>query len=142
LCRQGRFKEADMAFQQALLDKSYARTAEVYENAGLCALKATDLSAAKDYLKTALKQDPARPQALVELIGLNFEQGNFSDAKYYLNLYKKIAEPTARTLWLGIQVAEKMNDLDGAASQGLILKDLFADSPEYQLYLKSDLGKI
>jgi len=63
LCRQGQFVAADAAFQNALTDKKYARTAEVYENAGLCALKGAQYQKAEHYLKTAIQRDPNRLQA-------------------------------------------------------------------------------
>lgn len=141
LCRQGRLEEADSAFQRALLDKEYARTAEVYENAGVCALKGTDLHAADHYLKTALKQDPKRSNALLELASLKLRQKEWGEAKTLLGQYKQISEPTARSLWLGLQLSDQIDDKDGVASQALLLKNLYEDSPEYQFFLKSEIGK-
>lgn len=67
LCRQQRFQEADEAFQQSLSDKKYAKTAEVCENAGVCALKAQETQKAKAYFLKALQQDPTRTTALSKL---------------------------------------------------------------------------
>lgn len=141
LCRQGRMKEADTAFKTALSDKEYPRTADVYENAGVCAKKSTDFEAASHYLKTALQQDPRRATALLELTDLNLQQGRYQDAQSYLKQYKLMAEPTSRSLWLAIQLFHHLQDKDAVASNALILKNLFEDSPEYQLYLKSDINK-
>lgn len=141
LCRQNKFKEADLAFQKAFLDKEYARTAEVFENAGICSVKADNLEAASQYLKTALLQDPKRTNAMLELTSLRLKQGQLGEARNYLTQYKQISEPTARSLWLGIQLSHEMGDKDGVASQALILKNLFEESNEYQTYLKSDIGK-
>ncbi len=138
LCRGGRFKEADHAFLQALEDKTYSHTAEVYENAGLCALRGKELGKAQEYLLTAIRQDPARTIALLELADLNIKQNQFNEAKVFLKRYKAIAEPSARSLWLGILLAKGLHDDNGVASQALSLKNLFEDSPEYQLYLKSE----
>jgi type IV pilus assembly protein PilF len=138
LCRGGRFKEADHAFQEALQDKEYSRTAEVYENAGLCALKWREQQKAKEYLLTAIRRDPTRSMALLELTDLDIQQSKFNEARDFLNRYRAVAEPSARSLWLGIQVAKALNDSNGIASQVLLLKNLFEDSPEYQLYLKSE----
>jgi type IV pilus assembly protein PilF len=142
LCRQGRIKEADVAFQKALADKYYPRTADVYENAGVCALKGSDLEAASHYLKTALKQDPKRVSALLELADLSLRIENYQEAKQYLGQFKKLAEPTSRSLWLGIQVAHALHDEDALASQAMILKNLFEESPEYQLYQNSEFAKL
>lgn len=145
LCRRGRYKEADESFRYALEDKAYARTAEVYENAGLCALKWTDQQTAQlkaaEYLTTAIHRDPSRSSAVLELAALNLKQGKASEAKDLLSRYKSVAEPNARSLWLGIQVAKALKDEESVSSQALTLKNLFQDSPEYQLYLKSEKNK-
>lgn len=84
LCRQARYKEADIFFQKALQDKTYARTAEVYENAGLCVLKSSDapdaLLAAKamHYFTQALQNDPEREQARSALEHLKQQRENLS----------------------------------------------------------------
>ncbi len=140
LCRQGRMKEADVTFQKALLDKQYERTAEVYENAGMCSMKAEDMAAAENYFKTALMRDPRRSNTMLELAALNLKQGNFQEAKTYLNHYKQTSEPSARSLWLGIQLAHRTHDSTALANQSLVLKNLFESSPEYQQYLHSGIG--
>jgi len=66
LCRQAQYEAADLIFQKALQDKTYARTAEVYENAGLCALKSTNggvAQKAEPYLMQAVQHDPRLVQA-------------------------------------------------------------------------------
>ncbi len=138
LCRRGRFQEADKAFHAALEDKEYPITAEIYENAGLCALKSKDLEAATEYLTTALRRDPSRFNALLELVDIDIKQGKLDEAKTLLGRYKSDAEPSARSKWLGIQVAKASKDNNSEASQALMLKNLFEDSPEYQQYIKSE----
>jgi type IV pilus assembly protein PilF len=142
LCRRARYSEADQAFRAALADKNYARTAEVYENAGLCALKWKEEQKAVDYLSTAIRRDPTRSSALLELSAIQIEQANFQEAKTLLDRYKLVAEPSARSLWLGIMTARALEDKVAVENQAQTLKDLFQDSPEYQLYLKSERPKI
>lgn len=138
LCRRSRFKEADKAFGMAIQDKEYVRTAEVFENAGVCALKSANQEKAQEYLATAIRRDPNRSTALLELADLDLQQGKATEASDLLGRYKAIAEPSARSLWLGILAAKALNDENSLASQALLLKNLFEDSPEYQLYLKSE----
>lgn len=141
LCRQGRVKEADVAFKKALADKNYPRTAEVYENAGICALQATECEKAENYFMNAIRQDPKRTNALLELTALNLKQNKLDAAKLLLSQYKQIAEPSAKSLWLGIQLSHKLKDQNGVASNAQSLKNLFEDSPEYQQYLTSEINK-
>lgn len=67
LCRRHRFQEADSAFQKALQDKQYARTAEVFENAGICALQANNKAKAFEYFTIAVRHDPNRIKAVLAL---------------------------------------------------------------------------
>lgn len=138
LCRRTRYKEADLAFQSAIQDKDYARTAEVYENAGLCALKWGKPEKAFEYFTTAVRRDPMRSTALLELADFAVQRAQWNEAKKLLTQYKGIVEPNARSLWLGILVGRALHDDNAVASQGLMLKNLFEDSQEYQWYLGSE----
>lgn len=137
LCRQKRFKEADRAFNNALKDKQYIKTAEVYENAGICALQQPDEDKAYQYLKTAIKNDPRRALASLELADLELQKNNLQAALFYLNLFKQNNQPTPRYLWIGIQTYKRLNKKDELASAALQLKSLYPQSDEYKQYLES-----
>jgi len=140
LCRQQRFIDADKTFHLALKDKEYTRTAEVYENAGLCALKGGNQAKAENYFDTALKRDPNRATAILELAALDIVKGKAFAARKLLSQHKMIAEPNARSLWLGIQASKVLKDQEAVKNQVDLLKSLFQDSPEYQAYLQSEKG--
>ena len=137
LCRQKRYPEADAIFQQALNDKEYDHSAEVYENAGVCALKWSNLNKADEYLKAAIRRDPNRSNAILELANLKLTQGQVQAVNDLLGKYRIVAEPSARSLWLGIQAAKANQDVELQNKQIALLKNLFEDSPEYQAYLKT-----
>ena len=137
LCGRGKYIEADKEFTVAMKDYNYAKTAQIYENAGLCALQAVDLLKAENYFKTAVRYDPSQVTSMLELSALFFKRGDTGQAQYFLDRLRQIVEPTPRILWLAIQVARKNNDKDAVASNALLLKNLFANSPEYKLYLQT-----
>jgi type IV pilus assembly protein PilF len=137
LCRQKRYKEADKAFNQAINDKKYIKTAEAYENAGLCALQEPNIEKAYTYLQTAVKRDPSRTVASLELAELELKRKNYLAAKYYLDNFKLHSEPTSRSLWLAIQVNSKLGNSNEVASSGLQLKSMFPKSEDYKLFLES-----
>ena len=70
LCRNGQYPAAINYFIRATTDPKYLQVAGAYENAGLCALKIPDESAAIIYFEQALQEDPKRPTALLELAKL------------------------------------------------------------------------
>ena len=59
LCRQQRYIDADRAFEQALKDIRYTRTAATIENRALCAAQAGDLKKADRYFEKAKQYDPS-----------------------------------------------------------------------------------
>jgi len=69
LCRTKRPLQAEQLFLKAINDPNYLNTAEVYENAGLCALTmpTPDKTKAKYYFTKALQEDPKRSVAQMEL---------------------------------------------------------------------------
>jgi type IV pilus assembly protein PilF len=136
LCRQKRSKEADRAFNKALLDKQYPKTAEVYENAGLCALQ-YDEAKAREYLQSSLQHDPHRGLAALELANMEMKVNNPNSALRYLNMFKQTNQPTAKSLWISIQALRKLNRKDDVASAALQLKGLYSESPEYKEFLES-----
>jgi type IV pilus assembly protein PilF len=138
LCRRARYKEADRAFNNALKDKQYIKTAEVYENAGLCALQAQETQKAYVYLQTALQHDPSRSSASLELAAMELARDNTLAAAQYLKMHKgATAEPTPRGLWIGIQTYKKLRRHDELASAVMQLKSMFPESVEYKAYKES-----
>lgn len=137
LCRQKRFKEADRAFNNALKDKQYIKTAEVYENAGLCALQQPDMEKAYAYLKTAIQNDPRCALASLELANIELNKHNINTALYYLSLHKQNSQPSPKALWIGIQAYKQLGKKDELASTVMQLKSLYPQSDEYLAYLES-----
>lgn len=135
LCKEKRYNEADKYFLMAIADPQYVKTAEAYENMGLCAVDRGDKTAAKNYFTKALRVKPGLPTSLYEMADLNFSEDKYEVAQDYLDAYLKKSSPTAQSLWLGIRIADKMNNKDKEASQALMLQHSFPDSKEYQHYL-------
>jgi type IV pilus assembly protein PilF len=96
LCAQGRYRESLTYFNRALEDENYLKTAEVNENAGLCAAKLPDYKLAEQYLKKALLQNPSRLDPLLDLADISNQQGKYRDAVKYLNLYAEQADLDAQ----------------------------------------------
>ena len=134
LCRQGEYRESISHFLIAVKDENYLQTAEAYENAGFCALDIPDKVAARDYFKKATLNDPKLYRAYLELAELEFELGHYPVSKHYLEQFSKHHGQTARSLLLGIYIAEKTGDKNSAASYALLLKAKYKNSVQYQQY--------
>ena len=75
----------------------------------------------------------------IEAAEIYFEQQKLPIAKRTLHQYGSLAQPTAKSLWLAVHIQSGFGNKDGAASQGLKLKNLFpysSENLEYQKWLK------
>jgi len=135
LYEQGRYQEAMQRFSKAVEDTYYAGRSRVFENMGLTALKLNQPEQAIEYFVRTLRLDPKQPQALLELADLARVKREYSKALGYYQLFSEVSEQNARSLLLGIRLADQTGDRNKAKSLGLQLKRLYPASPEYQQYL-------
>lgn len=133
LCRLGRYSEADQHFLLALQDPSYLNTAQVYENAGLCAMQIPDTEKALGYFTQAITQDPKRAISWLELGRINYQTKNYQQAQQYLDHYMQLVkDPTANALWLGAVLARNLGNQTAAGSYTLMLQTRFPNSDAYK----------
>lgn len=136
LFEQKRYQEAFERFQQASEDTLYGERSRVFENLGMTALALGHRDQAKDYFSRTLRMNRQQPRALLEMAVLSYEDREFVPARGYYERYSQTSgQQTARSLLLGIRLANIFDDRDTAASYGLQLKRLYPGSPEYQAYL-------
>lgn len=137
LCEQGRYKDAEEYFMQAVKAPDYNQQAGTLENAGLCALKAGDKALAESHFNKSLSYNPEQARALVELGNLALEKGNLVKAQGYFKSYQLANRPTPSSLLLGIQLARLTGDKDAYASYSLLLTRQFPQSDEAKQFLRS-----
>lgn len=135
LCQRARYREAEEVLTLAMNDKTYANMAEVYENAGFCALQAGQADKAEQYFTRAIQQNPRRVRAMLELAELSFHQQRYDQAETLLNSYRHYANPSARSLWLTMRTAKALGDDQSFQENAIVLSDRFKESPEFQAYL-------
>lgn len=134
LCQRGRPKDSIPQFMMALKDPLYNTPDLAYANAGICAHKAGDLTAAATYLQRALILHPDMPEALGGQAAVAYANGNFASAKsWLLHFLKSGGELDAEQLWLAVRIERQLGDHNAAASFALQLRKRFPDSREAQL---------
>ena len=134
LCQRGRAKESLPQFLEALKNPLYTTPEVAYANAGLCALKAGELSTAESYLQRALILRPGMPEALYGFADVSFAKGDYASAKAYLLRFQQaIQDMNAEQLWLAVRIERKMRDRNSEASYALQLSKRFPESREAQL---------
>lgn len=140
LCRHNELQKAEQHFLDALKNPLYETPEYAYENAALCALKIPDRAKAEHYFREALRANPNLPESLYQMALLGYEAQDYLPARAYLQRHAEIAQPTPRSLWLGIRVERELGDKNALASYSLLLKGKFPDSDEARLMLQ-ETGK-
>ena len=135
LFEQKRYPEALERFTQASEDNLYPERARVFQNMGMTALKLNQPEQAEKYFTRALRLDSRQPGALLELALMAYDAKQYVPAKAYYDSYSQLAEQNARSLLLGIHLADIHGDRDRAASLALQLTRLYPGTAEYQQYL-------
>ena len=137
LCKLGRLKQADSYFQQAIETPRYPTPELAYENAGTCALKVPDLNKAESYLRAALERNPNLPVSLYNMAEISYAQQQYLSSRAYLQRFEAVAEHTAKSLWLGIQIERKLGDQTAEAGYAKQLQSKFPSSVEFKKLMSS-----
>lgn len=135
LCQEKQYQKADRYFKKAIQDPNYVRTAQTYENMGLCHLAQNDTATAKTYFLQALRIDPRLASSLLQMAQMSVTAKDWPAAQNYLNAYTTTGAQSADALWLGIQTAQAVGDKEKAGSLALQLKKLYPNSVQYHQYL-------
>lgn len=133
LCGQKRYKEADEQFNAALKNPLYTTPEVALTNAGVCAKRADDTTAAEAYLRRALQYNGRFSQALFHMAQLSYDSGDSVAAKEFLKRYHNVANYTSQSLWLAIQIENKLGNRSAMASYSMQLRSSFPDSSEVKL---------
>lgn len=139
LCQQGQGEEADKHFQLAIKNSLYKTLEIPYTNAGKCALRNKQFKRAEDYFQKALQANPQFTLALYHLAQLDYDNKNYVKAQDYLNRYLKNEVHTPKTLWLGVRIAQALNDSKTEANYKRLLRSApYQDSEEAKLLERLD----
>ena len=137
LCRTGRYDEGELLFRKAYENPLYSRPEVALSNAGTCTSAKGDLKKAEIYFRQALGKDPYLTAVLLQMAEINHKKNRFAVAESYLHRYEALGPRTPESLWLGIQIARALANIDKASSYGLLLEKVFPDSNQTLLFLES-----
>lgn len=133
---QERYQEAYRHFMTVADDLEYERRAVAFSHLGLTALKLERKAEAATAFQRATQLDPTVARPYLELAQLEFEADNYSRSKQWLDQYHRLAQASAASLWLGVQLADIFGDRNAEASNALALRNLFPYSEETLAYQK------
>lgn len=134
LYSQSRFNEARRELRRVTEDTLYTGRAAAFFNLGQCELRLEDTAAATAAFEKVLLLDRGHGGAMLELAQMGLAAGDFTGAQKYYQSYTMLHTQSARSLYMGIQLARQFGEDDKLASYALALKNLHPHSVEYQRY--------
>jgi type IV pilus assembly protein PilF len=135
LCRIDRWADAEPYFRQAAENPAYATPEAALSNAGVCALAAGEPDKAESYFREALGRNSVYPDALYHMADLAHEQGNFLQARAFMQRSLASVADSPEMLWLCIQIEGQLSSPTQAQACATRLKMQFPESVQAsQLY--------
>ena len=131
---RGRFEDATVQLIVATQDRFYAKRPQAFENLGVAYLRLGKPAKAEAAFVRAVELNFSQSRALVELADIRFDQKNFVESRRLYQRHGSLSQQSAHSLWLCVRLARVFDDLDEEASCGLVLKNIFPASDEYNEY--------
>jgi type IV pilus assembly protein PilF len=130
LCRHDRWRDAEPYFRRAADNPRYSTPAAALTNAGVCAMNAGEADRAEEYFRAALARDSRFADALSSLMELSYQQGNYLQARAFMQRYTDVREANAQVLWLCFNIEQELEDWDAAERCAGRLRQQFPESAE------------
>jgi type IV pilus assembly protein PilF len=133
-CQEARYPEAQQLFSQALANPQYGERAKTYRAQGLCQVRAGQPAEAEQSLLKSYEFDAGNPITAYNLATLLFQRGDSVRAQFYVRRLNNSELANAESLWLGIKVERRMENLDAMNQLAAQLTKRFPKSRELQSY--------
>lgn len=141
LCQHGQPKQSERYFIEAAQNPLYPTPEAAYTNAGVCANKIPDPTAAVQYFRKALDINPNFLEALYQMARLSYEHKQYLDARAFIERFTSASpQPRPEVLLLGVRTERALGNNQAAAIYAKQLLKQFPNSPEAQQLTQSDLN--
>lgn len=134
LCQQGRYAEAQRAFDTAMASPIYRGRAKTLLTQGLCQVKAGRAADAEHSLARSYELDAGNPVTGYNLANLLYRRGDFTRAQFYIRRLNNSELANAESLWLGIKVERRLNDQVAMRQLADQLRNRYGHSREAAAY--------
>ena len=110
LCATGRYADAQVYFDKALTDPFYKTPGLALANSGTCLLKAGKPVEAEKALRLAVEHNPNDGEALYQLASVLYEQGDFFNARAFVQRFESHSQPRPDALLLGRNIELRLGN--------------------------------
>lgn len=128
LCERKQVQRAEGYFRRAAENPRYPTPEVAYTNAGVCMRHVPDMARAETYFRQALQRNPQFPDALGQMALMSVDQGNYLNARGFLQRYQTVAKPTREILQLAIRTEMALGDRAAAVRYSQQLQNEFPGS--------------
>lgn len=141
LFAQQRFEDAYDQLERVVEDTEYPQRSQAFENLGIAALQLDRIEEAENAFLRARQINPNQLRSVLELTAINLGQDKISEARTFWQNYLTLIQfynlgHNARSLLIGAQLEQAMDNGTRARQYGDILRTSFPSSAEYQTYLE------
>ena len=130
LCKTGNAGQAVDHFLKALDVPFYSSPEVALANAGSCELGAGNIPEADNYLRQALKINPAFPDALLTISRLNYSESSYLRARAFMQRYETTASHNASSLLLAFKIELALHDEKAVRKYMQALETSFSESDQ------------
>ncbi|MEJ5988755.1 type IV pilus biogenesis/stability protein PilW [Ramlibacter sp. PS3R-8] len=111
LCQSNRHVEAQRSFDTALSNPLYPGRSKTLMAQGLCQARAGNRAEAERSLARSYELDAGNPITGYNLAQLLYQRREYERAQFYIRRLNNTDLANAESLWLGIKVEQRMNDM-------------------------------
>lgn len=133
-CLQKRYTEAVQLFNRALAVPLYGGQAKTLMALGSCQLGMGQKAEAESSFSRAYELDPSNPYVGFNLANLEFQRGEFTKAQFVIRRINNSEQANAETLWLGIKIERRLNNVQVVEQLAQQLQRRFPRSKELAAY--------
>jgi type IV pilus assembly protein PilF len=141
LCQQTRYTEAQELFTRALSNPQYGERAKTLMAQGLCQVRAGKPEEAELSFLKSYEFDAGNPITAYNLSVLLFKRGDYSRAQFYVRRLNNSDLANAESLWLGIKVERRIDNVVALKQLASQLLKRFPQSPEATSYLQGNFDE-
>jgi type IV pilus assembly protein PilF len=130
LCQKARYPEGFRLFSQALGNPSYRGAAKTLMAQGVCQIEAGLKQEAEASLMQSYQLDAGNPLTGYNLANLLYLRGDFVKSQFYIRRLNNSDLANAETLWLGVKVERRLNNMEGSQQLATQLRRRYGQSRE------------
>jgi type IV pilus assembly protein PilF len=140
LCQEGRYDDAQRAFDVAMANPLYAGRAKTLMAQGVCQARAGRTEAAEHSLSRSFELDAGNPVTTYNLAKVLYDRGQYQRAQFYIRRLNNTELGNAESLWLGIRIERRLHDDVAMRQLADQLKRRYAQSRQAADYERGAFG--